>query len=77
MLEDSPGGWCRLKLKLGLSGLVVANVICPQPSFMQPHLVEFVASLQAHGIDLSTIPSGPVSYAQLIHNLSVLGLLSV
>ena len=77
MLEDSHGGWCRLRLKLGLSGLVVVNVICPQTSFMQPHLVEFAAGLHAHGIDFPTIPSSPVTYAQLIHKLSLLGLLSV
>ena len=76
MLEDHHGGWCRLRLKLALSGLAVVNVISPRTQFMQPHLLEFAASLPAHGIDAPTVPSAPVTYAHLIHKLFLLGLLS-
>ena len=76
MLEDNHGGWCRLRLKLGLSGLVVVNVISPQTQFIQPYLFELAAGLHAHGIDAPSIPSTPVTYVRLINQLSLLGLLS-
>ena len=75
MLEDSHGGWSRLQLRLELSGLVVVNVISPSTQFIQPHLLELVAGLQAHGIDVPSIPSAPITYARLIYKLFFLGLL--
>ena len=77
MLEDNHGGWCRLRLKLGLSGLAVVNVVSPQTPFIQPHLLELAADLRAHGIDIPNIPSAPITYVRLLHQLSLLGLLPV
>ena len=77
VLEDHHGGWCRLQLKLGLSGLAVVNVISPQASFVQPHLLELAGILRANGVDVPTIPSVPTTYVRLLYQLSLLGLLNV
>ena len=77
MLEDSHGGWCRLRLKLQLSGLAVVHVIGPLTHSVQPHLMELSAILHAHGISTPPIPGNPTTYAQLIQVLSLLGLLSL
>ena len=77
MLEDSHGGWCRLRLKLQLSGLAVVNVVGPLNHSVQPHLMELSAILHAHGILAPPIPRNPTTYAHLIQILSLLGLLAI
>ena len=77
MLEDSHGGWCRLRLKLQLSGLAVVNVVGPLNHSVQPHLMELSAILHAHGILAPPIPRNPTTYAHLIQILSLLGLLTI
>ena len=77
MLEDNHGGWCRLLLRLELSGLAVVGVVSPQHLSVQPHLLELAATLRAHGVEDPPIPRTPVTYARLIQELSLLGLLSV
>ena len=76
MLEDSPGAWRRLLLRLSLAGLTVIGIINPQQLSVQPHLLELTATLRSHGIDDPPIPLYPVTHSHLIQELSVLGLLS-
>ena len=76
MLEDSHGGWCRLLLRLELSGLAVVGVVSPHHLSVEPHLFELAASLRTHGVENPPIPRHPITYSRLIQELTSLGLLS-
>ena len=76
MLEDNHGGWCRLLLRLELSGLAVVGVVSPHHLSVEPHLLELAASLRTHGVENPPIPRHPITYSRLIQELTSLGLLS-
>ena len=76
VIEDTSGGWTRMKIKFDLNGLILEAYSVPtNPSAIKDAVADLVASCRAQGAEIPIIPTKPVTFSALISKLESLGLL--
>ena len=74
--EDDSGGWTYLSLRLGMSDLKMEDTgSSPCHICTLSHVRELAGTLSGDDVDLSSIPTAPLSFTELLMKLIRMGIL--